>query len=316
MRIKWGDLPGHVQRAVESILGDTVVDAVSQAGGFSPGTADRVRTVHGRRAFVKAVSPAQNAHTPDMHRREACVTAEMPHWAPVPRLLGCHDDGTWVALVLQDIEGRHPTTPWRTDELRRVLTVLDEFAAKSTPSPLSDAAAAKDTLARNFGGWRRIAIDPPPDLSAWTERHLDELCSLADRAVAVLAGDTLVHTDLRADNILLGTDDTVTVVDWPAACRGPSWLDTVLLLANVQLHGGHDTRRLLTQRAIAHGADRDDLLTVLIALAGYFADYARRPAPPGLPTLRAFQRVQADALLSWFQEEWADGGRPTGDRTL
>jgi hypothetical protein len=33
--------------------------------------------------------------------------------------------------------------------------------------------------------------------------------------------------------------------------------------------------------------------------AGFFLDIARQPPPPGLPTLRAFQRFQADALLPW-----------------
>ena len=55
-RISWTDLPGHVQAGVEEILGAPVVEATGQQGGFSPGTADRVRTATGRRAFVKAVS--------------------------------------------------------------------------------------------------------------------------------------------------------------------------------------------------------------------------------------------------------------------
>ncbi|GLY71604.1 phosphotransferase [Amycolatopsis taiwanensis] len=303
VRIGWAGLPRDVQYAVESILGGTVVEAVSQAGGFSPGTADRVRIADGRRAFVKAVSTAQNAHSPNMHRREARITAAMPSWAPVPELLGCHDDGTWVALVLQDIDGRQPSTPWLADELRLVLDVLDEFATRATPSPLPGLATAADTLAEEFGGWRRIANDPPDNLRPWAARHLDELCALADRGLAALAGDTLVHADLRADNLLLSADGAVTVVDWPAACRGPRWLDSLLLLLNVRLHGGHDTHQLLTEQAAAHDAPLDDLLAVLVALAGFFTDSARRPPPPGLPTLRAFQRAHADAILSWLREE-------------
>ena len=49
------------------------VEAVSQAGGFSPGTADRVGTAEGRRAFVKAVSTAHNPDTPGLNRREVGV---------------------------------------------------------------------------------------------------------------------------------------------------------------------------------------------------------------------------------------------------
>ena len=214
VRIGWADLPHNVRGAVEAMVGGAVVEAVSQVGGFSPGTADRVRTADGRRAFVKAVSPAQNERTVDMHRREARVTAALPAGVPAPRFLGCYDDGEWVALVLQDIEGRHPTTPWAPEELDRVLTVLEHLAASLTPPPLPGVETAADFLAEHFAGWHRISADPPADLHPWAARHLDDLRALADRGLAALTGDTLVHTDIRADNILLGPQGRVTWARW------------------------------------------------------------------------------------------------------
>lgn len=211
----------------------------------------------------------------------------------------------------ESIEGRHPKTPWRQDELREILAALDAFATRATPSPLPDPTTAADTFAETFAGWRRIAADPPSDLHPWAARHLDALSASADRGLAALVGDTLVHADLRADNILRGPDGTVTLVDWPSACRGPSWLDTLFLLINVQLHGGHDMHALLTEQAGAHDAPVEDLLAVVAALAGFFTDVARRPPPPGLPTVRAFQRAQADAVLTWLRQEATRIGLPT-----
>jgi Ser/Thr protein kinase RdoA (MazF antagonist) len=118
---------------------------------------------------------------------------------------------------------------------------LADLAATLTPSPLPDVWPATEMLADDFAGWHRIAADPPDDLHPWAARHLTELCAAADRGLAALDGDTLVHTDVRADNLLLGADGRVTVVDWPHACRGPAWLDRLLLLVNVRLYGGHDT---------------------------------------------------------------------------
>ncbi len=305
VRIGWAQLPRDVRRAVEDIIGGAVVEAVSQPGGFSPGTADRVRTRDGRRAFVKAVSPAQNERSPDMHRREARVTAALPAGVPAPRLLGCYDDGHWVALVLQDIDGRHPVTPWLPDELETVLATLDAFARAATPAPVPGLRPAAELLATDFAGWRRVSADPPADLHPWVERHLDRLCALADRGLAALAGETLVHTDIRADNLLLDPRGAVTIVDWPWACRGPAWLDALLLLVNVRLFGGHDTRALLARLAASTGADRNDMIAVLAALAGFFTDAARQPPPVGLPTVRAFQRAHADAVRSWLGEELA-----------
>jgi aminoglycoside phosphotransferase (APT) family kinase protein len=303
VRIGWHDLPGTVRAAVEAVLGAPVVEALSQPGGFSPGTADRVRTAAGTRAFVKAVSPDQNPLSPAMHRREAEVTAGLPATAPAPRLLGHHDDGHWIVLVLQDVEGRHPVTPWDERELDRVLAALERLAVATTPAPAEiGLRPAEVAEAENLGGWARLRDDPDPGLDVWSAAHLDEWCARAERAVGLLAGNTLVHLDIRADNLLLGPDGTVTVVDWPAAAIGPAWLDRLLLLINVRLHGGLDTTVRLADLAARTGVDRVDLIDVLAGYGGYFADAARRPPPPGLPTLRAFQRAQADAVTAWLRE--------------
>lgn len=162
VRIGWAELPHEVRSAVEAIIGGTVIEAVSQVGGFSPGTADRVRTADGRRAFVKAVSPAQNERSVEMHRREARVTAALPASVPAPQFLGCYDDGEWVTLVLQDIQGRHPATPWVPDELDRVLTVLDDLAGSLTPPPLPDLETAADHLPRTSEAGAASPLIPPP----------------------------------------------------------------------------------------------------------------------------------------------------------
>ena len=300
VRIGWTDLPGGVRSAIEDLLGSPVVAAVSQPGGFSPGTADRVRTAAGTRAFVKAVSTAQNPRSVELHRREAGITARLPAEAAAPRLLGSYDDGEWVALVLEDVPGRHPLTPWQADEVTAVLAVLRDLAVRLTPSPVTDVPPAAEVLGYDFGGWQRIAADPPAELDPWAAGQLDRLCTLADRGQAAIRGDTLVHADVRADNLLIGPDGRVTLVDWPWACLGAPWVDTVLLLVNVRLFGGQPVDRLLAE--YVPGADPQDVTAVLAALAGFFLDDARRPDPPGLPTVRDFQRAQGVAVLGWVRE--------------
>jgi aminoglycoside phosphotransferase (APT) family kinase protein len=299
-RIGWADLPESVRAAVEDIVGGPVVSAVSQAGGYSPGTADRVRTADGRRAFVKAVSCTTNAHSVELHRREAFTTAHLPEGVPVPCIRGVHDDGEWVAMVLDDVDGRHPRTPWDARELDAVLRTLDAMAAALTPSPVPDLPAAKASFGADLAGWHLLAANPSPDLHPWAAARLDALRGQADRAVAALAGETVVHLDVRADNLLITPDGAVFVIDWPHACVGPVWLDRLLLLVNVRLYGGHDVDALLRRIAAESGADEADLRAVLAATAGYFFDRARRPAPPGIPTVREFQRVQGDALIEWL----------------
>jgi hypothetical protein len=292
VRIRWSDLPSSVRHAVEEILGGPVVEAVPQAGGFSPGTADRVRTADGRRAFVKAVSGALNEDSPGLHRQEARVTAALPTSAPTPRLLGMHDDGDWVALVLNDVEGRHPD--WRDPaDVKAARDALGDLARALTPCPV-DVPELRDQQAVNFAGWHRLRDRPPGTMHPWVAGHLDELCRLAEHGLDALAGDTLTHTDIRADNLLV-SDGSVTVVDWPWASRGPAWLDTLLLHINIRLLGGHADLTMVD-------APHDDAVGVLAGFGAFFADAAREPAPPGLPSLRAFQQAQADVVVRWLQE--------------
>ncbi|RZU52457.1 phosphotransferase family enzyme [Krasilnikovia cinnamomea] len=298
VRIGWAAVPAHVRGAIEEILGSPVVTASSQPGGFSPGTADRVRTAAGVTAFVKAVSPALNERSTELARQEARLSAALPPHAPVPRFVGSYDDGEWVALVLEDIEGRHPHTPWRPDELAAAVRGLRQLAAALTPSPVADLATAGDRLADNFAGWDRVAADPPPDLDPWARDHLDELRAAARWALTTLDGDTLCHCDIRADNMLLRPDGTVVFVDWPWGCVGPDWLDTVLLAVNVIVYGGDPA-------PVLAGVDPRAVSAIMAGLAGYFVDRARQPPPPGIPTVRAFQRAQGEALLPWLR------GRPT-----
>jgi hypothetical protein len=120
-------VPAGVRAAVEDALGTTVAGAQSQQGGFSPGAAARLRLADGRRVFVKAVGPELNPDSPGMHRREGAVAAALPATVPSPRLRHTADDGEWVALVFEDVDGRQPRVPWQRDELDRVLAAVAEL---------------------------------------------------------------------------------------------------------------------------------------------------------------------------------------------
>ena len=74
---------------------------------MSPGCATRVVTEDGGRAFVKAVGAELNPDSPSLFRREIEALGLIggdPLWAS---LLASYDDGSWVALLLEDVEGRH-----------------------------------------------------------------------------------------------------------------------------------------------------------------------------------------------------------------
>ncbi|MCX0242912.1 aminoglycoside phosphotransferase family protein [Streptomyces drozdowiczii] len=303
VRHPWSGLPAPVRAAVEDILGAPVTEARSQSGGFSPGVAARLRLANGGRAFVKAVSAEVNADSPDLHRAEARVTASLPAHAPVPRLLGSYDDGTCVALVLEDIDGRQPRVPWDRTELDRVLAAVGDLARILTPAP-AEVPAVAGLKARMFTGWRTLhAAGGDARLHPWAAGRLAALAELESRWAEAAAGDTLAHGDLRADNILLTRDRTV-FVDWPHAVRAAPWFDLLVMLPCVAAQGGPDPDALFTAHPLGRDADPDAVTAVLAAVAGYFAEHALRPDPPGLPTLRAFQAAQGAAALTWLRQRF------------
>lgn len=311
VRCSWWDVPSGVRGRVEAGLGSPVESAVTQAGGFSPGVAARVRLADGRRFFVKAVGAAPNPDAPGLHRTEARVTAALPAEAPVPELLLCLEAAGWVVLVLEDVDGETPAQPWRPDELARVLSAAGELSALLDPAPLPapSLAQACDGQFRGFRTLAGAAGDEGADLRArldpWARRHLEHLADREAEWAAAAAGTALVHGDLRADNILL-TGDRVVFVDWPWAAVGAPWFDVVAMGPSVVMQS--DDPEAAVARLDRHLADRgapfEDVTTVLVAVAGYFLRSCLQAPPPGLPTLRAFQRAQGEAALRWLR------GRP------
>ncbi|AXH95054.1 aminoglycoside phosphotransferase family protein [Ornithinimicrobium avium] len=304
VRLAWGDLPPDLRSWVGDVLGGPVVTAVSQPGGFSPGTADRVVTASGRRAFVKAVSPAQNPGTPALHRREAAVLRTLTGLAEVPQLIDAYDDGDWVALVVEDVEGAHPSIPWTDEELRASLTSLTRLAGRAAPTTWP---ALEEELVGELGAWARIRQAGPATvgtpLDPWVADRLDELVDLSARTLPRLRGEAISHTDVRADNLLVTPDGSVRVVDWPWASRGAAWADAVMLLVNVRWGGGLDVRPHLGT-VLDLGATHEDVLGLVAGLGGFCTEAGGRAPEPGLPTLRQFQREQARACLLLLRDLW------------
>ncbi len=237
VRLDWPALPAHVRAAVEAWFNEPVAEATTQQGGFSPGVAARLRTFSGQRAFLKAVGPEPNPDSVRLHRREQRIASALPAEALAPRLLWSFDggEGDWVALVYEDIDGWQPHVPWRADELDRVLVALGKLSAALTPSPVPAAIAgliADEGLFR-ARWWGRMLDAPPPALDPWAARHLPELALLETAAGEAAAGETLLHLDLRADNLLL-TPERVVVVDWPHARIGAAWVDIIAIAPSMR----------------------------------------------------------------------------------
>jgi hypothetical protein len=306
-RLPWSALPSTILGPLEERFGSAIAGAVSQPAGFSPGVAARVRLADGRRAFVKAVSTSPNADSPRFHRREAKIAAALPPEAPAPRFLFAVDDGEWIALAFEDVDGEGPRLPWRPAELARVLQAMSQLADSLTPSPIP--ASEVSEVGFPFFGWRELAADTSAPLDPWARQNLERLLELESHWSHAARGETLVHGDLRADNILL-TSSRVFFVDWPHASIGASWIDLVFFLPSVAMQRGPKPWVVFENHPLGRGAPPDRVDTVVAAVAGFFVGRGSLPSPPGLPGLREFAGAQGAQALSWLRQRLTRrGGR-------
>jgi Ser/Thr protein kinase RdoA (MazF antagonist) len=74
-------------------------------------------------------------------------------------------------------------------------------------------------------------------LNPWTRANLDQLCDIGMAAIDLVGGDSLIHTDLHALNILI-TEEQARIIDWAWARRGAPWVDTGFLIIRL-IDAGH-----------------------------------------------------------------------------
>jgi aminoglycoside phosphotransferase (APT) family kinase protein len=301
VHLPWARVPEAVRTWATRIGGDAPPAVRNLSGGFSPG-ATAVLEWPGRAVFVKAVGAELNPDSPRLHRREAVISAALPRARPFPRLLDVYDDGTWVALAFEAVAGRLPRHPWDPDELRAATVALSALHDALTPNPAPSVEPAARYLGPLFGGWEELASreNVPAGLDHWAARNLGRLAELESRWPEASEGRTLVHGDIRSDNLLV-TGGGVVFVDWPHAAVGTPVYDVIAWAPSVVLEGGPAPEVLLESHGPSRRADPDVVTALLAAVSGFFVAHSLRPPPSGLPTLRPFQAAQGEVALAWLR---------------
>lgn len=291
--LPWCRVPSRVRRWAEDLLG-TVARARTQPGGMSPGCVVRLHTADGRAMFVKAVGTGLNAGTVGLFRSETAILRHLPAVDYRPRLLGGYDDGEWVGIALEDVEGRYP----------RLADPADAAAVRSMlvrqAGELAGVRPDVEALARSAGKWLTTWRDNPITKlqPAWlAARHAEfdaRVATLPDR----LPPDQLVHWDVRNDNLLVRPDGRVVLLDWGMARLGPAWSDLLLLALS---HA--DTERFDSDVAgiageLGAGPDPDTVDDLLVLLGTRLIWAGTHEPVPGIPALDAFRVREGRRLLT------------------
>ena len=239
----------------------------------------------GGRAFVKC---ARGVDTASWIRDEHVFYAQTRGTPFLPAMLGWDDDGEYPVIALEDLSHAHWPPPWTSDHVNAVLACLAEVAATPPPPDLPRAAESQF----DFQGWIEIEDDPAPFLGlglcsrAWLDAALPTLRFATE--IAPLAGDALLHFDVRSDNICI-RDGRAVLIDWNFACVGNPLADVACWLPSLHAEGGPTPDEILPDGAAELAA----------LLAGYFGAHAARPEIPEAPHVRTLQLRQARTALPW-----------------
>ena len=311
VRAAYSAIPPHVRDWVEATLGAPVMEAREQVGGMSPGCATRLVCADGTRAFLKAVGTELNPHTPVLFRREVMALGLLgrhPLWAG---LIASYDDGDWVALLLDDVDGAHPDltldagdgAPAPAD--RRAVRRDERAGGRPAPSGRrrTDGQALYRPGPTDFGcrppglggGLRappRAAAGPPPPLGAGPRgpRSRDGVARLADERT-----DTVVHVDIRNDNLVQRSTGELVFVDWGAFGRGPAWLDP--LVARLERVDSPWFDESLASSPALRAAGDEVVTSWLVGMGTFLAWRAHTAVDVNLPTLAAFRRTESRRFL-------------------
>jgi aminoglycoside phosphotransferase (APT) family kinase protein len=307
VRPGWGGVPFVVQIELEQRLGATVVESQSQTSGFATGLASRLQLTDGGRVFVKGV-PNTHPLIRNYHA-EAHVAAALPDGTPTPLLLGTIDD-EWFLLVFEDVEGRHPDLQPGSRDVAALMASLEQLRSLLTPCPLPGLASAEAVFGPRLTGWTHLSRRTPHDLDPWARRNIEKLAALETAWLPWAGGDTMLHMDLRPDNVICRHSDGVAVVvDWAHAVRGASWLELANLVSHL-IVAGHppaEAERIVLRSDPVSKVPAWAVTGFAAGIAGYWAASSRQPAPPGAYGLRAFQSTAAAAALAWvaYRTRWS-----------
>jgi len=294
-RLDWLLLPPEVRRMVETRFGTRVVEARSSGSGFTPGCASVLTGADGRTMFLKAASRKAQRPFAEAYAAEAAILRGLPPGLPVPRMLWSHRDDLWVLLALEHVQGDNPARPWTATELDGCLDTLEVLADRLTPPPATVRLPSfADELGDLPAGWDHVRRTAP----GWP--HLEEAAALAAEVVAATAGDTVVHTDVRDDNLMLGRDGTTYLCDWNFAVTGAAWVDTVCLLVTAFGDLGRTAEEVLRARRLTRDVPAASVDALLAALCGYFLEHRDLPVPHSSPYLRQHQDWCAEAAWAWL----------------
>ena len=191
----------------------------------------------GRSVFVKRALPSATSAFDDPVAHEVAVLARLRDLAvPAPRLLLTLGNPDSPVLVTDDVSGSGSLEDCR-QESGGTNTAWAAAAGRALAAvhaaPVPDGLPATDPASRLARAWTVVT---PRDVTRYAggyaealrQLRRDGLVPLVERTAAEWTPTTLVHGDVKSDNVLCGADPDgpapLTLVDWETGGLGdPRW---------------------------------------------------------------------------------------------
>ncbi len=274
---------------VLSITGKKAVQYVDVEGGYTRAERKIVTLENGERVFLKA---ATDTDTADWLRAEHKVYKNLS--APfLPKFIGFEDDQKNPVLILEDLSRSDWSVSWDKHRVKQVLDVLEKMSKIALPGGFKLPCLEEKRY--EFASWKLVEKNPDQFLQlglcskTWLDRALPQLIEIDQKAP--LSGNSLLHFDIRSDNICF-TDDQIVLVDWNWACKGNSHFDLIAWLPSLMLEGGPSPDEIFPE------AENGDFKLGAL-LAGFWAFQAGQPPPHPGSTVRKLQLNQLKVILPW-----------------
>ncbi|WP_157251023.1 phosphotransferase [Nonomuraea typhae] len=289
-RPQWEDLPAAVRDAVQEHSGP-VVKAETAVGGIMPGMATILHTEPGDRFFLKAIEISDPGAI--LHQRERWAGLHLPEQVPAPWMVwNASFDGWHVALWDYVADAHHADLSPGSPDLPKIVDTVGRLGAWLTPPP-AGARLVQSNIEPLQAKAKAMLAKPSGELADRDdyERALDGF------DVAALRGNTLLHYDLSAGNLLITTKQ-VYVIDWAFAAQGASWIDAAMLAPRL-IQAGHTPEQAdtLLSGLVAWGAAPHRAVTGLAALWTLFRLYKAQHGPVEVRDDRA---RAAEAGKAWM----------------
>jgi thiamine kinase-like enzyme len=277
----FSSVPEIIRRAGD-LLNKRLSSWHSVEGGYTSAARWIVTFDDGSSCFLKA---GVDIYTAEQVRAEYRLYARLEAQF-LPRLIGWQDDGgDSPILVLEDLSAAFWPPPWSDSHIQLVLKTLDMVHGRD--APWLPRVRELDTVEDWLHYWGLVAAQPGEFLSLghcsqqWLDRAAPIL--LAAAVEAPIDGDSLIHLDIRSDNLCFVGNRGV-IIDWNFACRGNPDVDLACWLPSLQSEGGPRPESVLPTAP-----------ELAALVAGYFALHAGKPRGGA----RDIQKEQLRTALPW-----------------